>query len=248
MFDSVGRSLDDGAAARQAASAGIVGLLGLLTAGSIVLAGVWTVKAAIVEAVGGEDLVVFELAAEMLTPEMPPPPPPAASAAVVASDDDAPDESEEMIEQVKALDPEIDAAIEEARGPADEGAGEAEGVAGGVPGGVPGGDPNGEPEGRLGARDRPTVFHHTRLEVKRRVEPRYPSAARGLGLGDQRCRTTVRIGDDGVPYEIDVAGCPNLFHDEVRASILRWRWYPGRDGAAKVAAQTTIMIVFRETG
>ena len=44
MFDSVGRNLDDEAAKRSAQSALIVSLLGAAVGGSIVLAGLWTVK------------------------------------------------------------------------------------------------------------------------------------------------------------------------------------------------------------
>ncbi|MCA9492603.1 MAG: energy transducer TonB [Myxococcales bacterium] len=90
------------------------------------------------------------------------------------------------------------------------------------------------------------VFHHSELEVKRRVDPQWPAAAAQLGLGEQRCIARVSIDEDGVPYAVDVEECPKIFHTPTREALLRWRWYPPKDGKRKIRAATTIAITYRQ--
>jgi hypothetical protein len=108
---------------------------------------------------------------------------------------------------------------------------------GGVQGGVMGGVIEG-----------PRVFHHSELEVKKRVEPPYPEEARRLNLGDQRCLVKVFVGADGVPFDAVVESCPRVFHDPVRAAVMKWRWHPPTDGRVRVDAQVTIAITLTRNG
>ncbi|MEQ1570793.1 MAG: hypothetical protein ABMA64_34510 [Myxococcota bacterium] len=86
---------------------------------------------------------------------------------------------------------------------------------------------------------------HTTLEVKRRVQPRYPESARALDLGEQRCAATVRVDAEGVPFEVVVEDCPAVFHAQTRESLLAWRFWPARDGRVRIPAQTRISVVYR---
>lgn len=90
------------------------------------------------------------------------------------------------------------------------------------------------------------VFHHSELEVKRRVDPEWPAAATQLSLGEQRCLARVSIDEEGVPYAVDVESCPKIFHAPTREALLRWRWYPPKDGKRKIRAATTIAITYRQ--
>ncbi|MEQ1506763.1 MAG: energy transducer TonB, partial [Myxococcota bacterium] len=117
------------------------------------------------------------------------------------------------------------------------------GVVGGVEGGVEGGVVGGVLGGGPGTGVR--VFHQSELEVKKRVNPEYPEAARALNLGDQRCLVKVIMDEEGVPFNVIVDACPKVFHDVTREAILKWRWYPPKDGKSKIKAQTTIAVTFK---
>ena len=111
-------------------------------------------------------------------------------------------------------------------------------MVGGVAGGIEGGQLGGE----LGGVK---VFHHSELEVKRRIDPEYPEAAKQQQLGEVRCLVKVFMDEDGVPYQAMVDGCPDAFHTSAKEAILKWRWYPPKDGKVKVKAQTTIAITYK---
>lgn len=89
------------------------------------------------------------------------------------------------------------------------------------------------------------VFHHSDLELRRQPPPSYPAEAEALGLGDTRCVATVRIDTNGVPYSVQVSGCPDAFHAETVASLMRWRWYPPRAGKLPTRAQTQIAVTYK---
>jgi hypothetical protein len=78
------------------------------------------------------------------------------------------------------------------------------------------------------------------LLVLRRIYPEFPAA--GRFLGDQRCLADVSIAPDGVPYEVTVARCPEVFVDPTRTAILQWRWAPLVNGTD---AHTTIAVVYK---
>jgi len=117
------------------------------------------------------------------------------------------------------------------------------GVEGGVVGGVIGGVEGGVVGGKLGGGVK--VFHHRDLEAKKRVQPRYPDAASEMNLGDQKCLARVFIDEKGKPYEVVVERCPKVFHAATKEAILKWRWYPPKDGKTKVKAQTVIGITYK---
>lgn len=90
----------------------------------------------------------------------------------------------------------------------------------------------------------PRLFHHSELEVRKQVLPRFPEAARRQGLENPRCAAIVTMNKRGRPVEVSVGRCPPLFHAAAEEALLQWRWAPPRDARRKVAAKTMIAVVF----
>lgn len=88
-------------------------------------------------------------------------------------------------------------------------------------------------------------IHYGVVHVKSRVAPRYPKEARKQRLGDVRCLSKVKIAEDGVPYDVAVENCPDVFHDATHEAILKWRWHPPLMDGHPVKAQVTIGVNFR---
>jgi protein TonB len=147
-----------------------------------------------------------------------------------------------MQEEIKELQQEVKEEIKNDVKPAGDPAGVEGGVEGGVAGGVVGGVIGGVLGGDLNGVK---VFHHSELEVKKRIEPEYPESAKALNLGEQRCLVKVFMDEEGVPYEAMVDGCPEAFRPSAKEAIMKWRWYPPKDGKNKVKAQTTIAITYK---
>lgn len=247
MFDNIGKDLDEEANKRRAASL-MITMLGLGGAvGAFVAVTAYTAAQVIIEVAQDEHLVelienIEEVMDDAPPPPPPPPPPPAAAAAEDEEQEDVEDTPDDMVEEVKELKDEVKDEMKSDVKPAGVEGGVEGGVVGGVVGGVQGGVVGGVIGGQLsGVR----VFHHSELEVKKRVEPVYPDAARELNLGEQRCLVKVFIDEEGVPYDVQVDQCPKVFDTPTREAILKWRWYPPKDGKSRVKAQTTIAITYR---
>lgn len=238
MFDNIGRDLDEEANKRRA-SALFLTLVGLGGAvGLTVGIGMWTAAEVILDVDLEQEMVqLIEDVIEDMPPPPPPPPPPPAAAQQEEEEPEEP-EPDEMVEEIKELKEEVKQEVKSEAKPAGVEGGQEGGVVGGVVGGVPGGV-----VGSTGTGVR--VFHHSELEVKKRVNPSYPEAARALNIGDQRCLAKVFINEEGVPYEVVVESCPKVFHEDTKAAILKWRWYPPKDGKSKVKAQTTIAVTYK---
>ena len=234
MFDHVGRDPDEEAGKRGAMSAG---LTLLLTAGSVGLTiGIasWTAAEVVLEMVDDMDMV--EIVMEDVPEELPPPPPPPPPGPEEEEEEEEEEpEPDEMDEEIKELDKEPEKELKNA---ANAPKGDPEGVVGGVIGGVEGGVVG----GTLGNVH---VLHHSEVEVKKRIEPRYPKTAKEANLGDQRCLAKVYIDETGTPYKVLVENCPKVFHASTREAILKWRWYPPKVGKQKVKAQITIGITYK---
>lgn len=243
MFDTIGRDLDDEMNRRRAQSL-LVSVLGMgAVTGFIVGLTAYTAVELVLDAPADVEMVELVLADPLQAPELPglpPPPPPPAAAKADAPVDDTPE-------------PDPDAEPEDLKEPVTE-AIQTSAQPEGEDGGQDGGDPNGERGGMQGGTaggtgdtlgsGGPRVFHHGELQTKRKITPTYPKAAAALDLGEQRCKAVVQIDAEGVPTSVDVQGCPSVFHAETRDTLLRWRWYPPKDGRRKVAAQTVIAITY----
>ena len=248
MFDNVGKNLDDEAGKRTFASM-------VITSATVAFGIAFTLGLAAyktVEAVEGfiddgdmVELIMDDEAIDEAPPPPPPPPPPPAAADAEEEeeeDEDTEDIPDEMVEEVKELDKEPEKEVKSQKQPKGSPGGVEGGVEGGVVGGVIGGVEGGVIGGQLGGV---RVFHHRELEVKKRILPGYPEAAKPLNLGDQRCKVQVFIDEKGIPYDAKVEDCPKVFHQATREGILKWRWYPPKADRQKVKARTTIVVNFK---
>jgi protein TonB len=237
VFENVGRDPDKEGGKRRAVS--LVLTILLIGGGVGVSAGLayYTATEVLPDII--EDLELVELveiaeeAMEEEAPPPPPPPPPPGPEEEIDEDSEEAPQPDEMVEDVKDLEDKVEdrVAADKGRPPGDTD-GQIGGEIGGVAGGVVGG---------TGAR----VMHHSEVEVKKRVDPSYPKAARDANLGDQRCLVKVSIGEDGVPYDVKVENCPKVFHAATIESIMKWRWYPPKVGKQKVKAQITIGVNYK---
>ena len=112
------------------------------------------------------------------------------------------------------------------------------GVIGGVVGGVIG--------GQLGGTGL-TAVHHSQAKVKRRVDPKMPQAAQDLGLKTSRCVATISVDEKGKPFDVKVADCPNIFHQEIRKAALATRFYPHKVNGKPVKMSTKFVYTFKIT-
>ena len=237
MFDRVIRESDDDAGRRSAASFAFTAALCGAAIGGFVFGGLLFQAAQAPPVVVESPVVLLEpmggggtdtplpAVPEKARPEPVEPPP--------ETDPDA------------ARDPDAAPAAIPAEPAAASGSGDGQGTGDG-PGDGPGtGD--GPPGDGQGSTEAPRVreIEDPKLVVRRRVEPVYPEAARALGLGEQRCLATVYIDEDGVPYDVDIAGCPAAFHPAAREALLAWRWYPPKSGKVRVRTQTAVGITYR---
>jgi hypothetical protein len=69
-----------------------------------------------------------------------------------------------------------------------------------------------------------------------------------MNLGDQRCVAEVQISESGVPTKVVVKDCPKIFHASTVQALMKWRWYPPKDGKQKVKGQTTIAVKYKLRG
>ena len=245
MFDNIGKDLDEEANKRRAASLGIT-VFGLAAITGITVGiTAWTAAEVLLDTdLEAEMVELLEEAIDELAPPPPPPPPPPPAAAPDEEEEEEVTEPEpdEMVEEVEELKEEVKEEIKSDIKPQGVEGGKEGGVEGGQVGGVDGGIVGGELGGKLGGV---RVFHHSELEVKKRVNPRYPESAKSLQLGDQRCLVKVFIDEKGIPFDAVVEKCPKVFHAGTKEAILRWRWYPPKDGKNKIKAQTTIAVTYK---
>jgi hypothetical protein len=244
MFDTIGRDVDEQATKRRALSLMMTLALAAAGVGFIVGVGVYGAAELVFDEV---DEPMFEVALaddEPALPDLPGLPPPPAAAGVDRADapEPTPDEPTDRVAPLQEPEAALRDQAPAVGQPDGVDGGDREGEPGGRPGGAPGGDGDGDGDG-VGRNIK--TFHHSELRARRRVDPSYPEPAKGLGLGEQRCKTIVHIDPDGVPSRVEVEGCPEVFHAETRAALLRWRWAPPRDGQRSVSAVTRVTIVYR---
>jgi outer membrane biosynthesis protein TonB len=244
VFDNIGKDLDEEANKRRASALFLtLSVLGAVV-GLTVGVGAYMAAEVVLDVDLDKELVdlIEETVNEALPPPPPPPPPPPAAAAEEEQEEPETPQPDEMVEEIKELEEEVKEEVKSDVKPAGVEGGQEGGQVGGVVGGVQGGIEGGVLGGQLsGVR----VFHHSELEVKKRINPEYPEAARALQIGDQRCLAKVFIDEEGVPYDVIVETCPKVFHDDTKAAILKWRWYPPKDGKNRVKAQTTIAVTYK---
>jgi len=228
MFDNIGKDLDEQATRRKAESFLYTTLIIGASLGVIVYL---TARAApqIMEAIEDLDMVQVDFGEEIEDTSPPPPPPPPASS---SADESEPDE---VVEEVAELQEIVEKPIVKAAEL--KPAGVKGGVEGGVEGGVIGGVVGGTGVGRM--------VSYRDVKIKVPANLMYPNEAKPLNLGNQQCHVTVSIDPKGVPEDVRVKNCPEVFHAEVKRAMRKARWWPYKTGGSKQRAQFTFLITFR---
>ena len=243
MFDNIGKDLDEQANRRRAES---VLYTTLIVGAAVGMFLYLTTRAVMVvsEHIDLGEMVQIEMNDQIDDAAPPPPPPPPAGA---DSEEEVEEpEPDEVVEEVQELKEIVEKPIVKSQGPKGEDGGHELGVVGGKKGGTVGGDVNSPCEpGDPTCTGLGRMVSYKDVKVKNMVQPIYPSEARSMNLGDQRCRTTVSIDQKGKPTAVRVRGCPEVFHDEVKRAMFKSSWWPYKSGGAKLAAQFTILITFR---
>jgi protein TonB len=251
MFDNVGKDLDEEATKRNAASVVMAAaLIGGVIAASLVITAIKVTEAVMDASMDDGDMIEIVMDDPSLDeappPPPPPPPPPAASSEPEdeeeEDEEDPQDNPDEMTDDVAELEEDVEDKVRDDKTKGQVGGVEG-GVEGGVVGGVVGGVIGGELGGVLGGV---RTFHHSEVEVKRRVQPDYPSAAESMNLGDVSCRVRVFIDETGVPYNVKIEACPKVFHDTTQQALLKWRWYPAKVDGSKVKAQFLLVVNYKQ--
>jgi hypothetical protein len=248
MFDRIVAPTDEEARRRSAASLAITAALcGAAAVGFMVGSLAWWAAPALGPGEDDEGMNVVMVGPEgggteeIELPKAPPRPQPQAAADPAAESEPDPD-----AEPTAAADPQPRPTGSTESSGTSEGGGDL-GTGGGTGGGTTrqDGTPGGEPCEVSGGCEPVRLIEHPNPVAKRRVQPQYPDAAKALALGEQKCVATVRIDAEGVPYQVDVAGCPAAFHPETREALLKWRWYAAKAGGSRVASQTVVAVVYR---
>lgn len=237
MFDHVGRSRNQSAAR----TAGSLFFSLLLNGSGVAILFFATMKAPEMIDEAKAALVAVDLSAP--PPPPPPPPPPGGSKPhkkkekeVVQDTPPDPTVLQEAPPPPPEDEPEDDGGVE---------GGVEGGVKDGVVGGVVGGVKDGVLGGQLGGTGVVKTVYWSEVQVKSRVIPAYPEAARQLGLKDERCITHIFINEQGEPFDVQFKACPELFKAAARDAAMQWRWYPLMDGGVPVKAQFDLNFQFK---
>lgn len=237
MFDNVGRSSDRNPGRRLSAL-----VLSFLLNGSVAGGLIWAGSRVVEEVTEEEDQI--EVAVALVAPPPPPPPPPPGGSKPKKEKkpDEVKPQEDVPVEPTPLDEPQSDKVVE-----ADDGGVEG-GVEGGVKDGVVGGVIGGVKDGVLGGDINsvaPKVVHWSEVEVKKRVNPPFPEAAKQLGLKEESCVVRIFIDPTGTPSRVEPRKCSELFRDAAVNAGMQWRFYPLKEGGRAISAQFDINFVFR---
>ena len=226
---------------RQAGSLAIA-LLTVMSGGSATL----VTGGQLVNALDTEPMPLFFDQPLEAAPPLPPPPPlgvqDAPDATETEPDETEPDETEP--EEVEAL-PETPPIPLVATLAAGHPGGHPDGQEGGHPDGHPDGELGGDPRGVVGGTG--TAVHWTELSPRSMPKPRFPKAARAMGMDEVRCRVHVRVDERGRVASAGVSDCPKIFHPAIEEATRSWRFRPYRVNGVSQPTQAVYPIVFRLT-
>lgn len=85
------------------------------------------------------------------------------------------------------------------------------------------------------------LVHWSEVKVKRQVQPKFPKAAKELGIEGQ-CRMRFFIDKRGVPYDIRFEDCPVIFQQSALEAGMQWRFYPMKVHGEPVRSQFVLNI------
>ncbi len=243
VFEQIGRRTDPEARKRDAMSAAITSLLGAAVVGFAMGLAAW--QLGVVPDVLDDDPPMVEVLLSEPNPTLTEPELPQAkpSSPPISKGEEGPTQVEPDVDADPAPLTEVvvDTVVDTESTGHHDGTelGDADGEVDGTPG--PGGE--GDCENETCAVTQATVLHHSELSWRRQVQPIYPSEVDDAP-DRVACIVSVGIDQKGVPQQVTVADCPAAFHEATRSALSRSRWFSPRVGGRKVAAQTTIRIVF----
>ncbi|MBM4368886.1 MAG: energy transducer TonB [Deltaproteobacteria bacterium] len=238
MFDNVGRNQKQNAG-RSAGSL----VLSLVLNGGALGGMAWLTTAAVENA---EEIKEVLTVVDLSPPPPPPPPPPAGGGKKKKEK-----KVEETPKEEVPVEPTVlEEKVEEPPVEEDEGEGDPAGVEGGVKDGVAGGTVGGVKDGVLGGELGGTgikTVHWSEVQVKTRVKPRFPEAAKQLGLKEEKCIVHIVVNEQGKASDVSFKACPELFREAAAEAARNWEWYPLTDGGQPIRAQFDISFVFKLT-
>jgi TonB family protein len=79
------------------------------------------------------------------------------------------------------------------------------------------------------------------VKAKRRIEPKFPEAAKALNIKEESCQVRFYIDEKGKPYDVKVEKCSNIFHQNVMEAAWKWRFYPYKSETG-VAVKSTFVL------
>lgn len=91
----------------------------------------------------------------------------------------------------------------------------------------------------------PRIVHGTELQVKLRVQPRFPDAARLHGRSEEKCVLRITVNQQGEPEHVAVRNCPEMLREAAVEAAYGWRWYPLVENGVAERAQFDLNFVFR---
>ncbi len=77
------------------------------------------------------------------------------------------------------------------------------------------------------------------IALVHQVEPRFPREARRQRISHAECSVLVRVTPEGVPDDLHLVACDDLFADATLAAIARWRFEVTPPSAAQFRVVVT---------
>jgi hypothetical protein len=85
----------------------------------------------------------------------------------------------------------------------------------------------------------------TEVKVLTRVQPVMPPVIRSWPPGDYPCKVRFYIDEQGVPYQLDFANCPEELQPSAREAAWQWRFSPMTKEGQPQKAMFILTIVYR---
>lgn len=98
------------------------------------------------------------------------------------------------------------------------------------------------------AADDRTVVAPVDIQWRVRPLPIFPREGLSLGAMEEQCSVHLVVSAEGVPSDIRVSGCQEVFGKAAAENVSDWRAHPHREGGVAVPFQTTMIVRFITPG
>jgi TonB family protein len=89
--------------------------------------------------------------------------------------------------------------------------------------------------------------HYSEIRPKVFLAPRYPKAAKQIGL-EADCRLRIYVDEKGKVYNARVETCPKVFHEELLKTAYKWKFYPMKVEGKPIKTQMQYPVKFALSG